>query len=187
VRTLLGRFLDHGAVVAGWVGAGMAAAIVVSFVLVIPVGDIAPALFALPGGLLIGYYANQRSERWGGPWVRLMVNGLYAALVTGLVTALLLLAVKAVFFTFDDGYPVVRAGSGSDCQVGADCVYRRYLAAGEGPELARQGVVDAASFSRFYWSEQAGTATTILVLTVAGGLGGAVAFGLAGGRRPPAG
>ena len=60
------RFVDAGAVLAGWVGLGMALTVGVSFLLVIP---IEPAYWylAIPGGLLIGYYANQRSDRRAGP------------------------------------------------------------------------------------------------------------------------
>ena len=41
-------------------------------------GVVVPVLWylALPAGLLIGYYANQRSDRRGGPWGRIVVNGL---------------------------------------------------------------------------------------------------------------
>ena len=41
-------------------------------------------ILALPSGLLIGYYANQRSDRRAGPWGRILVNGLFAGFVTGL-------------------------------------------------------------------------------------------------------
>ena len=60
--------------------------------------------------LLIGYYANQRSDRRAGPWRRILVNGLFAGLVTGLTLAVLLLGVKALFFFADNGYP--RPGPG---------------------------------------------------------------------------
>jgi hypothetical protein len=46
--------------------------------------DVRPA-----GGLLIGYYANQRSNRRAGPWRRILVNGLFAGIVTGLTAAAL--------------------------------------------------------------------------------------------------
>ena len=62
----MSRVLDRGAIFAGWVGAGMAAVIVLSFELVIPVQPV--VFYSAPfAGLLIGYYANQRSERAGAP------------------------------------------------------------------------------------------------------------------------
>ena len=65
------RFVDRGAITAAWVGLGMAVTIGVSFLLVIPIEPVY-WIFALPAGLLIGYYANARSERAGGPWKRLI-------------------------------------------------------------------------------------------------------------------
>ena len=41
---------------------------------------------------MIGYYANARSERRGGPWGRVIANALFAGLVTGLTLAALYLA-----------------------------------------------------------------------------------------------
>ena len=49
------------------------------------------------------------------------------------------------------------------CQVGADCVYQRYLQAGRGPDFVAAGVTDAASFTGLYWSEQFGSAGTVVV------------------------
>ena len=54
------RLVDRGAITAAYVGIGMAVTIVVSFMLIIPIEWII-WLLALPSGLLIGYYANQRS------------------------------------------------------------------------------------------------------------------------------
>ena len=51
--------------------------------LIIPIESII-WLLALPSGLLIGYYANQRSNRVAGPWSRILVNGAFAGLATGL-------------------------------------------------------------------------------------------------------
>ena len=39
-------------------------------------------------------------------------------------------------------------------------------------------MTDVASFTSLYWSEQLSSAATVLVLTVAGGLGGATLYGL---------
>ena len=97
------RFVDRGAVIAGWVGVGMAVVVAISFLLVIPIEPIYWVL-ALPAGLLIGYYANARSGRRTGPVRRIAANALYAGVVTGLAFVILLLAVKALFFFADDGY-----------------------------------------------------------------------------------
>ena len=67
------RFVDRGAITAAYVGIGMAVTIVVSFLLVIPIEWVVWIL-ALPSGLLIGYYANQRSNRRAGPWRRITVK-----------------------------------------------------------------------------------------------------------------
>ena len=79
---VVSRFVDRGAITAAYVGIGMAVTIVVSFMLFIPIEWII-WLLALPSGLLIGYYANQRSNRRAGPWGRILVNGLFAGFVTG--------------------------------------------------------------------------------------------------------
>ena len=54
---------------------------------------------------MIGYYANQRSDRRAGPWSRILRNGLFAGFVTGLTSAALLLIIKSIFFFADNGYP----------------------------------------------------------------------------------
>lgn len=181
------RFVDRGALAAAYVGIGMAVTIVVSFMLFIPIEWIIWAL-ALPSGLLIGYYANQRSNRRAGPWGRILVNGLFAGLVTGLTAAALLLAIKVLFFYGDDGFRDPGQGGRvtvdkddgrpAPCETGADCVYQRYLQAGRGAELVAAGVTDAGSFTNLYWREQFGSAGTVLVLTAFGGVGGAGLYGL---------
>ena len=88
------RVADRGAIAAAYVGIGMAVTIVASFTLIIPIEGLI-WLFALPSGLLIGYYANQRSNRRAGPWRRILSNGLFAAVVTGLSMVALLLVLKA--------------------------------------------------------------------------------------------
>lgn len=176
----MSRLVDRGAVVAAWVGVGMAATIGTSFLLVIPIEPIYWYL-ALPAGLMIGYYANARSRREGGPWTRLLANGLLAGAVTGLTFALLLLLIKALFFFADNGYR--NEGGPLACTPGADCVYQRYLAAGQGPALEAAGVTDVRSFTDLYWREQLSTATLLLVLAGTGGLGGAVLYGFTT-RRP---
>jgi hypothetical protein len=177
------RLVDHGAIVAAYVGIGMALVIGVSFLLVIPIEPVY-WLLAPFAGLLIGYYANTRSERRDGPWLRILLNGIFAGLVTGVTLAILLLAVKALFFAADDGFRDPSLGGPLTCQTGAACVYARYLDEPGAPaRLESQGVVDAATFTTFYWSQQLGTAITLLGITTAGGLGGALLYGLA---RPKA-
>ena len=146
-----GRFIDQGAIVAGWVGIGMAVTIGISFLMVIPIEPVYWLLTPF-AGLLIGYYANQRSVTPRGAWRRILVDALYAGLVTGLTLALLLLVVKAIFFYVDTGYPDFnRTQDGQPipplCETGADCVRARYIAAGRGPALEAAGVTDDTSFT----------------------------------------
>ena len=176
----MSRVVDRGAIVAAWVGVGMAVTIGTSFLLVIPIEPIV-WYFALPAGLLIGYYANARSRREGGPWPRLVANGLLAGFATGLALALFLVAIKALFFYADNGYR--NEGGALTCQPGAECVYERYLAAGQGPALEAAGVTDLDSFSALYWREQLGSASLVFALATAGGLGGALIYGATNRRR----
>jgi hypothetical protein len=174
------RFVDRGAITAAYVGIGMAVTIAISFLLIIPIEPIVWAL-ALPSGLLIGYYANQRSNRRAGPWSRIVVNGLFAALVTGVMAAVLLLGVKALFFYGDNGYRDASAGGPISCSGGADCVYQRYVIIEDGaraPALEAAGVTDAASFTGFYWSQQFTVAGLLVAITTVGGLGGALLYGV---------
>ena len=177
------RLVDRGAIVAAYVGIGMAVTIAISFLLVIPIEPIY-WLLAVPAGLLIGYYANQRSDRRSGPWSRIVANAAFAGLVTGLTMAAFLLVVKALFFFGDNGYPdfnrvdaQTRQPVPPSCESGAGCVYARYVANGDGPELAAAGISDAASFTTFYWGQQASSTGTVLVLTFLGGLGGGILYG----------
>jgi len=186
------RVIDRGAITAAYVGIGMAMTIAVSFLLVIPIEPVYLFL-AIPAGLLIGYYANQKSDRRAGPWTRIVANALFAGAVTALTLAALLLAVKALFFFADNGYPDfnrIDPDTGQAipplCDSGAGCVYARYLAAGHGDELASLGVTDAASFTTFYWSQQASTALSLIVLTEAGALLGGLAYGFTRPKARPA-
>jgi hypothetical protein len=169
------RFIDRGAVTAAWVGVGMAVTIAISFLLVIPIEPIY-WLLALPAGLLIGYYANQRSDRRRGPWSRILANAAVAGLATGLTMAVLLLAVKALFFFGDNGYRPTELGGSLTCSGGADCVYARYRE-DNAADLAAAGITDARSFAGFYWRQQLSSAATVLVLTVVGGLVGGLLYG----------
>jgi hypothetical protein len=181
------RFVDRGAITAAYVGIGMAVTIAISFLLIIPIGDVALIPFAVFSGLLIGYYANQRSDRRAGPWHRILANGIFAALVTGLTAAVLLLAVKALFFYADNGYRDASAGGPIACSTGADCVYQRHRLVEDGGRIAAMedaGITDAASFSDFYWSQQFGTATLIVALTAIGGFGGAGMYAVFRPRTP---
>jgi hypothetical protein len=185
----MSRLVDRGAIFAAYVGLGMALVIAVSFLLVIPI-EPAYWLLAPLAGLLIGYYANARAERSSGPWARILANGVFAGVTTGLALAALLLGVKALFFFADGGYPdfnrVDRQGQVIPplCDSGAGCVYARYMAQDGGPaRLAGAGITDVGSFSAFYWTQQVATAGTLLLVTASGGLGGAVLFGLARPRR----
>jgi hypothetical protein len=169
------RFVDRGAIVAGWVGIGVAATVAISFLLVIPIEPIY-WLLAFPVGLLIGYYAGQRSDRRAGPAGRILVDALYAGVLTAIVYAALLLGVKAIFFVADDGYRDASAGGPITCTTGAACVYQRYLDDGRGDQLVANGVTDVESFTRFYWTQQMQTAGLLVVLTVVGSLGGGVVY-----------
>ncbi len=155
----------------------MAVTIVASFTLIIPIEGLI-WLFALPSGLLIGYYANQRSDRRAGPWRRILSNGLFAAAATGLSMVALLLVLKVLFFFADNGYRDPGLGGTITCSTGADCVYQRYLDDGRGPALAAAGVTDAGSFTSFYWGEQLSNGGIVLGLAILGGLGGATLYGL---------
>ncbi len=179
------RFIDRGAITASWVGVGMAVTIAGSFLLIIPIEPVYWYL-ALPAGLLIGYYANARSQRAGGPWLRIVANALFAGVVTGLTFAILLLAVKGLFFVADDGYRDASLGGRLTCQPGAACVYERYLAAGQGPAFEAHGITDVDSFTSFYWNQQLSTAGLLFALTTAGALIGGVTFGFTNRRRAAA-
>jgi hypothetical protein len=178
------RFVDRGAVTAAYVGIGMAITIAVSFILIIPIEPLI-WLLTIPAGLLIGYYANQRSDRRAGPWTRILGNGVFAGAVTGLSFAALILLLKAIFFFADTGYPDfnrIDPNTGQPippfCTTGAHCVYSRYLALGRGSELEAAGVSDPQSFGALYWSQQTTVALTLFVVTTVGGLGGAALYGI---------
>ena len=175
------RFVDKGAITAAYVGIGMAVTIGVSFLLVIPIEPIYWLLTPL-AGLMIGYYANQRSNRGRGAWRRVAGNSLFAGVITGLTLAALLLGVKLLFFSADSGYRDANLGGPISCSSGADCVYQRYILEGKASDLAAVGVTDVASFSRFYWNQQLTTAGLLLAITTVTGLLGGLTFAI---TRPP--
>jgi hypothetical protein len=175
------RFVDKGAVFAGYVGIGMAVVIAIAFALIIPVQTLV-FIASIVGGVLIGAYANQRSNRWR-PMRRVFINAAWAALVTGLSLALIWGVLRLVFVQFDSG--MTPSGTAITCQMGPDCTWQRYLADGKGEELASAGVVDGASFGRYFFSE---------VVLVGGGFivafvmaGALVAAGFRAVQSPPAG
>jgi hypothetical protein len=178
------RFLDRGALVAAAVGVGMAVTMAISFLLVIPIEPIY-WLLALPAGLLIGYYADQRSDRRAGPWPRILSNAFGAGVATALAMAALLLVIKALFFFGDTGYPDFNRVDQNThavvpplCDNGAGCVYARYLAQGSGAELSAAGITDVGGFTAFYWRQQLSAAGTVFVLTLAGAVGGGALYGV---------
>jgi hypothetical protein len=174
------RFVDRGAITAAYVGIGMSVTVAISFLLIIPIEPIV-WLLTIPTGLLIGYYANQRSNRRAGPWSRILMNGVFAALITGVTAAVLLLGVKALFFYGDNGYRDASAGGPIVCSSGPDCVYQRYLLVEDGARAAAleaAGVTDTASFTALYWSQQFTVAGLLVVVTTIGGLGGAALYGV---------
>ena len=187
------RLVDRGAVFAGWVGFGMALLVAISFELIVAVQSLV-FLFATIGGLLIGFYANARSER-RRPWHRVLANAAWAATVTALSLAILYAGIRLLFIYADGGYPgfnrVDRDGRPIPpfCQRGPDCTYQRYLAAGRGPDLERGGVSGAAVFERYLLAEERNGALVLIGLTLAGGLAGGAGYALAGtarGRDVPA-
>ena len=181
----MSRLFDRGAVTAAFVGIGVAVTMAMSFLLIIPI-EPAYLLLSVPAGLVIGYYANARSRRVRGEWRRLLPNALLAGVVTGVSLAALLLGTKALFFYADNGYPELNrtengVAVGATCVTGADCVYRRYLAA-DPEQLAASGVTDAASFSTVYWNAQASSARLLLGGTTLAALFGGLLFGVGGPR-----
>ena len=182
----MSRFVDRGAIVAAFVGVGMAVTMAIGFLLIIPI-EPAYILLSVPGGMVIGYYANARSARVRGQWRRILPNALLAGAVTGLMLAAFVLGTRALFFFGDSGFPDfnrVENGVpvGPTCEPGGDCTYRRYLLA-EPDDLAAAGVTDSASFAAAYWSQQWSTARLLFVITTGAALFGGVLFGIAGPRR----
>jgi hypothetical protein len=187
VGAAVSRFVDRGAVVAAYVGIGMAITMGISFLLVVPI-EPAYLLLSVFGAVVIGYYANARAQRGRGEWRRILPNSLLAGVVMGLSLAILLLGTKALFFFADSGYPTFNRVDngvpvGETCATGADCVYHRYLAR-EPQILADAGVTDAASFSAVYWSQQWSTAQGLVLAATVAALAGGLLFGIAGPRKP---
>jgi hypothetical protein len=173
----LGRFIDRGAVFAGYVGLGMAIVIAIAFELIVAVQ---PLVFIVApiAGLIIGGYANQRSERWR-PMKRVFANAAWAGLVSGLGLALIYVALRLLFIYADAGS--LPTGAQLSCRPGPDCTYLRYVADGRAAELASYGVTDGASFGAFALREQANGGALIVLFTLSGSL---VAAGIRSLRAP---
>jgi hypothetical protein len=173
-----GRVVDDGAVFAGWIGLGLAAILAIAFELVVAVQSLV-FLLAAPAGLLIGVYANVRSERYR-PRRRVLANAAWAGLVTGLGLAVIYVLLRLVFLFGDTGD--LPGGGRLDCRRGPECTYTRYVEAGRGDDLAQVGVVDAATYQAAALREHVFGALALAGVTLAGALVGGVGRSVAGGR-----
>jgi hypothetical protein len=154
---------------AGYVGMGMALVVAIAFELIIPVQTVV-FLLCLPMGLLIGVYANVKSERWR-PRSRVFANSAYAGIVTGLAIALLYTVIRLVFLYGDSG--ALPDGTSLTCPTGPSCTYARYVAVGQADELAALGITDGATFEAAAWRELIASGTGMFALTLGGALIGA--------------
>ena len=181
------RFLDKGAIFAGYVGLGMAIVVALAFELIIPLQALVFVLAPLIG-ILIGVYANVRAERWR-PRGRVLANALYAGAITGLTIALFYVAIRLVFIYGDSGS--LPDGTSLQCQTGPDCVYQRLIIEEQRTntvgDLAANGITDGESLEAFAWRNLALTGATLFVLTLGGSAVGGIARGLStqpGSRKP---
>lgn len=178
-----GRVLDRGAIAAAFVGLGMAVVIALSFELIIAIQAFV-FLSAPFAGLLIGYYANHKSDRWRPRW-RLFANAGFAGAVTGLSLALMYVGLRLLFIYADSGYRPETMGGQLECSTGPECTYVRFLNDDDHDyeaDLVADGITDAATFESAVWRWQA---DTVLLLTLVP-LGGAlVAAGWRAVRTPP--
>jgi hypothetical protein len=159
----------------------MAVTIAISFELVIAV-QILTFIAAPFAGLTIGFYANHKSSRWRPRW-RLFANAGFAGLVTGLSLALMYVALRLLFIYFDAGYRPETMGGQLECSPsGPACTYARLVDDGSGPDLAADGIVDAASFESAVWRWQVATILILTLSTLAGALAAAAWRAL---RAPP--
>lgn len=175
-----GRVLDRGAIYAGMVGLGMAVTIAISFELVVAI-QVLVFISAPFAGVLIGYYANHKSERWRPRW-RLFANAGFAGLVTGLSLALMYVGLRLLFIYADSGYRPETMGGQLECDTGPECTYIRFLDDGYAADLEADGITDAASFEAAVWRWQGDTMLVLTLLTLAGAFGAAVVRAV---RAPP--
>jgi hypothetical protein len=175
------RLVDPGAVFAGWVGVGMAVMIVIGLELILAVQSL--VFIAAPlAGLLVGWYANARSER-RRPAGRVLANAALAGAMSGLSLAILYAALRVLFIYADNGYPDFNQPGRPACAPGPACTSARYVAAGEADELAASGVTDAASFEAYVLREQVNGGLVLVGLTLGGALLGGGLVALAGRSR----
>jgi len=168
----LTRFVDAGAVFAGWVGLGMALVVVLAFELIIPVQAIVFVIAPLAGAV-IGVYANVRSERWR-PRGKVLLNAAWAGLVTGIGLALIYVIIRLVFLYGDTG--ALPDGTRINCATGPTCVYLRHVNNGEQAVMAAEGITDPATLEAFELRELAVYGVgLVLVLTIGGALVGGAA------------
>jgi hypothetical protein len=181
--------LSRPGVVAGLVGIGVVAVVVVGFELILAVQAVV-FLLALPVGLLIGWYAVERerrapaaasvavpSGRSAAPrigWGRALGSGLVAGLITGLSLAVLYVLIRLLFLYLDNGF---RAGGPPYvCWLGPECGYQRAL---DEPSLRAAlddvGVHDAGGYAAYFLESQALGGTALLVLVLGGSLTGSAA------------
>lgn len=175
-----GRVLDRGAIYAALVGLGMAVTIAISFELVVAIQALVFVSAPL-AGILIGYYANHKSERWRPRW-RLFVNAGFAGIVTGLSLALMYVGLRLLFIYADSGYRPETMGGQLDCRTGPECTYRRFLDDGHAEDLEADGIIDVGSFESAVWRWQGETVLALTLVTLAGALGAAAVRAV---RRPP--
>lgn len=148
----------------------MAIVIVLAFELIIPVQAI--VFVAAPlAGILIGVYANVRSERWR-PRGRVLLNAGWAGLVTGVSLAIVYVLIRLVFIYGDTG--ALPDGSAINCHSGPECNYLRFVNAGQQADLEQVGIVDAKTYETAKWHELLVTGGGLVLLT----LGGAVIGGV---------
>ncbi len=178
--TAPGRFVDRGAVFAGYVGIGMALVIAIAFALIIPVQSV--VFVAAPiAGLIIGGYANNRSARWR-PMRRVFLNAAWAGLVTGLSLAVMYLILRLLFVFADTG--TMPDGTTLHCSMGPDCTYQRYLQDSTlAPSLVEAGITDGPSMGAAVIHDQLIGGLVIVLSVVAGAV---VAAGFRSVRTPPA-
>ena len=160
------RFVDAGAIFAGWVGLGVALVTVIAVALIIPIQGLV-MLLALPIGLLLGWYANARAERFRPRW-RVLANAGYAGLVTGLALAAMYVGLRLLFVYADTG--ALPDGSRLDCATGPECTYARFVEGGQTEQLAALGIIDAAGYEAAVNRELVLLGSLLVVVVVGGSL-----------------